>query len=132
MKRSGQRDAPNVPSFSTSVRRLVGVACPQVQTAIVSQMKAMGSYKVSSSPGGDWVHFGGCREPRVFVFFTQLGPVTPTSVQANHTSAVGQVEAVNFTIIPTTMAAGCHVQVRRTHAGQVLVLTVGGLSGPPL
>ncbi|CAG07102.1 unnamed protein product [Tetraodon nigroviridis] len=63
---------------------LVGVPCPQVQTAIVSQIKAMGSY--------------------------QLGPVTPTSVQANHTSAVGQMEAVNFTIIPTTTAAGCHIQ----------------------
>uniref|UniRef100_A0A674NIK2 Uncharacterized protein n=1 Tax=Takifugu rubripes TaxID=31033 RepID=A0A674NIK2_TAKRU len=43
-------------------------------------------------------------------FFTQLGPVTPTCIQANHTSAVGQMEAVNFTIIPTTMATGCHVQ----------------------
>lgn len=40
--------------------------------------------------------------------------MTPTSVQANHTSAVGQVEAVNFTIIPTGMADGCHIQVRQT------------------
>ncbi|TNM98506.1 hypothetical protein fugu_014752 [Takifugu bimaculatus] len=80
-------DAGNPPS------QLVGVPCPQVQTAIVSQMKVMGSYK--------------------------LGPVTPTCIQANHTSAVGQMEAVNFTIIPTIMATGCHIQVRQTHARQV-------------
>lgn len=46
--------------------------------------------------------------------------MTPTSVQANHTSAVGQMEAVNFTIIPTSMAAGCHIQVRQTRVLQAL------------
>lgn len=52
--------------------------------------------------------------------------MTPTSVQANHTSAVGQVEAVNFTIIPTTMAAGCHIQVRHAQVLQVCWLLWGG------
>lgn len=33
--------------FSHFVVRLVAVSCPQVQTDIVSQIKAMGSYKVS-------------------------------------------------------------------------------------
>lgn len=51
--------------------------------------------------------------------------MTPTSVQANHTSAVGQVEAVNFTVIPTTMAAGCHIQVRQTRVLQVCWLLWG-------
>lgn len=38
---------PTVVLFSPFLGRLVGLPCPQVQTAIVSQIKAMGSYKVS-------------------------------------------------------------------------------------
>ncbi|KAK9538624.1 hypothetical protein VZT92_003785 [Zoarces viviparus] len=63
---------------------LFGVPCEQVSMAIVTQMKAMGSYK--------------------------LGPVTAALIQANHTSAVGQIESVNFTIISTAMSTGCHVE----------------------
>lgn len=100
--------------FSPFLGRLVGLPCPQVETAIVSQIKAMGSYKVSILHREVIGYILG--EFHVFVFSAQLGPVTLTSVQANHTSAVGQMESVNFTIIPTSMAAGCHVQVRRTHA----------------
>ncbi|TKS79682.1 hypothetical protein D9C73_014088 [Collichthys lucidus] len=62
---------------------LLGVPCDQVNMAIVTQIKAMGSYK--------------------------LGPVTPTGIQANHTSAVGQIESVNFTMTATSMSLGCHV-----------------------
>lgn len=47
----------------------------------------------------------------VFVIIIQLGAVTPTLIQANHTSGVGQIEAVNFTLIPTSMCLGCHVEV---------------------
>uniref|UniRef100_A0A3B5AU99 Uncharacterized protein n=1 Tax=Stegastes partitus TaxID=144197 RepID=A0A3B5AU99_9TELE len=80
----------NVPLLQTqtdsslSVLRLVGIPCDQVNTAIVTQIKAMGSYK--------------------------LGPVTPTLIQANHTSAVGQVESVNFTMTSTSVSLGCHIQ----------------------
>ncbi|KAG8014244.1 hypothetical protein GBF38_016668 [Nibea albiflora] len=63
---------------------LMGVPCDQVNMAIVTQIKAMGSYK--------------------------LGPVTPTVIQANHTSAVGQIESVNFTMMGTSMSMGCHVE----------------------
>lgn len=68
-----------------------------------------------------WTASGERCESHAFVFLIQLGPVTPTSVQANHTSAVGQVESVNFTIIPTAMADGCHIQV--THR---CLLMIGG------
>lgn len=47
----------------------------------------------------------------IFVIVTQLGPVTPTLIQANHTSGVGQYEGVNFTMISTSMSLGCHVEV---------------------
>uniref|UniRef100_A0A3Q1GDX7 Immunoglobulin V-set domain-containing protein n=1 Tax=Acanthochromis polyacanthus TaxID=80966 RepID=A0A3Q1GDX7_9TELE len=63
---------------------LVGVPCDQVNMAIVTQIKAMGSYK--------------------------LGPVTPTLIQANHTSAVGQTERVNFTMMSTSISLGCLIQ----------------------
>uniref|UniRef100_A0A3B4YG02 Immunoglobulin C1-set domain-containing protein n=1 Tax=Seriola lalandi dorsalis TaxID=1841481 RepID=A0A3B4YG02_SERLL len=63
---------------------LLAVPCDQVNMAIVTQIKAMGSYK--------------------------LGPVTPLLIQANHTSAVGQVENVNFTMSAISMGLGCHVQ----------------------
>ncbi|KAM9718768.1 uncharacterized protein ACNS7B_019864 [Menidia menidia] len=63
---------------------LIGVPCDQVTTAIVTQIKAMGSYN--------------------------LGSVTPTVIQANHTSGIGQIESVNFTMTPTSMVLGCHVQ----------------------
>lgn len=61
---------------------MFGVPCDQVNMAIVSQVKAMGSYK--------------------------LGPVTAALIQANHTSSVGQIESVNFTVMPTAMSMGCH------------------------
>uniref|UniRef100_A0AAQ5YQJ1 Uncharacterized protein n=1 Tax=Amphiprion ocellaris TaxID=80972 RepID=A0AAQ5YQJ1_AMPOC len=63
---------------------LVGVPCDQANMALVTQMKAMGSYK--------------------------LGPVTPALIQANHTSAVGQIEGVNFTMMPISMSLGCHIE----------------------
>ncbi|KAL7385888.1 hypothetical protein ABVT39_001558 [Epinephelus coioides] len=63
---------------------LLGLSCDRVNMAIVTQIKAMGSYK--------------------------LGSVTPSLVQANHTSAVGQIESVNFTMIPTVMSMGCHLE----------------------
>uniref|UniRef100_A0A669CUX6 Uncharacterized protein n=1 Tax=Oreochromis niloticus TaxID=8128 RepID=A0A669CUX6_ORENI len=63
---------------------LLGVPCDKVSLAIVTQIKAMGSYK--------------------------LGPVTPFLIQANHASALGQVESVNFTMISTSMSLGCHVE----------------------
>ncbi|KAM7400432.1 hypothetical protein PAMA_004900 [Pampus argenteus] len=62
---------------------LLGLPCDQVNIAIVTQIKAMGSYK--------------------------LGPVTPDVIQANHTSAVGQTESVNFTMISMAMGQGCHL-----------------------
>ncbi|KAI9544545.1 hypothetical protein NQZ68_001418 [Dissostichus eleginoides] len=40
----------------------------------------------------------------------KLSSVTPDLIQANHTSAVGQVESVNFTMIPTAMSMGCHIE----------------------
>lgn len=63
--------------FSHFVVRLVGVPCPQVKTAIVSQIKIMGSYKVSilaqtctvlGPPPGSAVNL------TRFVFFIQAGP----------------------------------------------------------
>lgn len=48
----------------------------------------------------------------IFVF--QLVSVTPKLIQANHTSGFGQLERVNFTMIPSSMILGCHVQVRDT------------------
>ncbi|XP_077954804.1 uncharacterized protein LOC144405462 [Gasterosteus aculeatus] len=63
---------------------LFGLQCDQVNMAIVTQMKAMGSYK--------------------------LGPVTAASIQANHTSGVGQIESVNFSMVSTAMSLGCHVE----------------------
>uniref|UniRef100_A0A672IZ80 Uncharacterized protein n=1 Tax=Salarias fasciatus TaxID=181472 RepID=A0A672IZ80_SALFA len=35
----------------------------------------------------------------------QLGPVTALKVQANHTSAIGQVESVNFTMTGVSVSA---------------------------
>ncbi|KAM8850881.1 uncharacterized protein AB9W97_021861 [Spinachia spinachia] len=63
---------------------LFGLPCDQVNVAIVTQLKAMGSYK--------------------------LGPVTAAAIQANHTSAVGQTESVNFRMASTAMSLGCHVE----------------------
>ncbi|CAG5896576.1 unnamed protein product [Menidia menidia] len=40
----------------------------------------------------------------------KLGPVTPEQILANHTSAVGHIETLNFTLEPTTMSLGCHVE----------------------
>ncbi|KAF7660017.1 hypothetical protein LDENG_00289950 [Lucifuga dentata] len=39
----------------------------------------------------------------------QLGTVTPALIQANHTSMVGQIETINFTMMDTSMGLGCHV-----------------------
>ncbi|XP_077470504.1 uncharacterized protein LOC144085286 [Stigmatopora argus] len=69
---------------------LLGVPCSQANVAIVTQIKAMGSYK--------------------------LGPVTPVLIQANHTSALGQVESVNFTILAASMSMGCRVDGVSTSA----------------
>ncbi|KAM3603942.1 uncharacterized protein V6R79_004396 [Siganus canaliculatus] len=63
---------------------LLGLPCNRVNMAIVTQIKAMGSYK--------------------------LGSVTPDLIQANHTSAIGQIEGVNFSMIDTTMSMGCRVE----------------------
>ncbi|KAM6990076.1 uncharacterized protein LKV04_009649 [Tautogolabrus adspersus] len=63
---------------------LLGLPCDQVSMALLTQIKAMGSYK--------------------------LGPVTAALIQANHTSAVGQIEGVNFTMMGTAMGLGCHVE----------------------
>lgn len=72
--------------------------------------------------------FGEHCESNLCAFLTQLGPVTLASVQANHTSAVGQVEAINFTIVNTTMSTGCHIQVRKSQVSQVCsILCWGGL-----
>jgi len=49
-------------------------------------------------------------------FNSQLGPVTSGQILANHTSAVGHVENLNFTLEPTTMSLGCHVDVRYVSA----------------
>ncbi|KAF1383724.1 hypothetical protein PFLUV_G00134810 [Perca fluviatilis] len=62
---------------------LFGFPCDKVSMAILTQIKAMGSYK--------------------------LGPVTSALIQANHTSAIGQIETVNFTMISTASGQGCHV-----------------------
>uniref|UniRef100_A0A8C5NFC0 Uncharacterized protein n=1 Tax=Gouania willdenowi TaxID=441366 RepID=A0A8C5NFC0_GOUWI len=43
-------------------------------------------------------------------WFFQLGSVSPLLVQANHTSALGHIENVNFTMSPTSMSMGCHVE----------------------
>uniref|UniRef100_A0A4W6BVZ4 Uncharacterized protein n=1 Tax=Lates calcarifer TaxID=8187 RepID=A0A4W6BVZ4_LATCA len=40
----------------------------------------------------------------------QLGSATPSLIQANHTSAVGQIENVNFTMNGTSMGLGCNVK----------------------
>ncbi|KAK2822556.1 hypothetical protein Q5P01_022621 [Channa striata] len=63
---------------------IVGLPCDQVNTAIVTQIKTMGSYR--------------------------LGPVTPSLVQSKHTSAPGQMESVNFTMSPTFRNLGCHLE----------------------
>uniref|UniRef100_A0A3B3DAR3 Uncharacterized protein n=1 Tax=Oryzias melastigma TaxID=30732 RepID=A0A3B3DAR3_ORYME len=83
---SGKDAAP--PTTTTSafckIIWLIGVPCTEVNSAIVTQIKAMGSYT--------------------------LGSVTSMAVQANHTSGVGQIESVNFTMAPTSVILGCHVQ----------------------
>lgn len=106
-----------------SVPRLFGVPCDRVNMAIVTQIKAMGSYKVRNLNRNLVSHgcgcFGDCHvtiintdlQNALFVVLIQLGPVTPALIQANHTSAVGQIEGVNFTMIGTSMALGCHVEV---------------------
>eukprot|EP00064_Thunnus_orientalis_P014311 superscaffoldBa00002466_g14353 len=63
---------------------LLGIPCDEVHVAIVTQIKAMGSYK--------------------------LGPVTSGLIQASHTSAVDQIESVNFTMVSTSMGMGCHAE----------------------
>ncbi|XP_077414429.1 uncharacterized protein LOC144044094 [Vanacampus margaritifer] len=83
--------APTEPTHAfCKIVWLLGVPCSKVNVAIVTQIKAMGSYK--------------------------LGPVTPLLIQANHTSAVGQVESVNFTVSSTAMSLGCRVDGASTSA----------------
>ncbi|KAM4557325.1 uncharacterized protein V3H82_017080 [Fundulus diaphanus] len=81
---SGKED--NIPTTNAycKIVWLLGMSCDQVNVAIVTQIKAMASYKLVS--------------------------VTPKVIQANHTSGFGQLERVNFTMIPTSMILGCHVQ----------------------
>ncbi|TNN67479.1 hypothetical protein EYF80_022285 [Liparis tanakae] len=76
--------APSPTQAYCKIVWLLGVPCDQVNMAIVTQVKAMGSYK--------------------------LGPVTAALIQANHTSSVGQIESVNFTMMATAMSMGCHVE----------------------
>ncbi|KAJ0058882.1 hypothetical protein NL108_001118 [Boleophthalmus pectinirostris] len=64
---------------------LLGLPCDRVAYAIVTQIKAMGSYKASNIK-------------------------SPGLIQANHTSGSGQYESVNFTIIGTSLGMGCHVE----------------------
>lgn len=56
------------------------------------------------------------------VFVIQLGPVTASVIQANHTSAVGQVEGVNFTMLATSMSLGCRIEVSQTHTHFLVLL----------
>ncbi|CAJ1072514.1 hypothetical protein L3Q82_021387 [Xyrichtys novacula] len=63
---------------------LLGLPCERVSMAILTQIKAMGSYKLVS--------------------------VAAALIQANHTSAVGQIENVNITFAGTAMSMGCHVE----------------------
>uniref|UniRef100_A0A3P9IZK1 Uncharacterized protein n=1 Tax=Oryzias latipes TaxID=8090 RepID=A0A3P9IZK1_ORYLA len=83
---TGGKDA--APATTTSafckIIWLIGVPCTEVNSAIVTQIKAMGSYT--------------------------LGSVTSAAIQANHTSGVGQIESVNFTMTPTSVILGCYVQ----------------------
>ncbi|KAK7945477.1 hypothetical protein WMY93_001205 [Mugilogobius chulae] len=64
---------------------LIGVPCDRVTYAIVTQIKAMGSYKL-------------------------LSPPTASLIEANHTSGSGQYESVNFTMVGTSVGMGCHVE----------------------
>lgn len=105
--------------FFYSVPRLLGVPCDKVSLAIVTQIKAMGSYKVRRLlkyfvPFVGWNKYLYIKKiPKHSTEFPfQLGPVTPFLIQANHTSALGQVESVNFTMISTSMSLGCHVEVK--------------------
>ncbi|KAM4728892.1 uncharacterized protein FYW61_011716 [Anableps anableps] len=81
---SGKED--NIPTTSAycKIVWLLGIPCDQVNVAIVTQIKAMASYKLVS--------------------------VIPKLIQANHTSGFDQLERVNFTMVPTSMILGCHVQ----------------------
>uniref|UniRef100_A0A3P9KBX0 Uncharacterized protein n=1 Tax=Oryzias latipes TaxID=8090 RepID=A0A3P9KBX0_ORYLA len=74
---------PEISNSFCKMFWLLGVPCDQVNVALVSGLKGKQSYK--------------------------LGPVTPAQILANHTSAVGQVEYLNFTLAPTAMTMGCHV-----------------------
>lgn len=93
--------------------RLVGVPCDQAEIAIVTQIKAMGSYKVrilkqnfNLMSSGNSHHV----KPDLCMLATQLGPFNVTLIQANHTSAFGQKESVNFTMISTSMSIGCRIE----------------------
>ncbi|MEQ2298668.1 hypothetical protein AMECASPLE_007598 [Ameca splendens] len=76
----------NVPTTNAycKIVWLLGIPCEQVNVAIVTQIKDMASYKLVS--------------------------LAPKLIQANHTSGFGQLERVNFTMIPTSMILGCHLQ----------------------
>lgn len=103
-----------------SVPRLLGIPCDQVSMAIVSQIKSMGSYKVKKQTKTHTFYinimFILVAAARLFLQNAysafQLGPVAPYLIQANHTSSLGQVESVNFTITSIAMSMGCHVEVR--------------------
>uniref|UniRef100_A0A3B3DCE9 Uncharacterized protein n=1 Tax=Oryzias melastigma TaxID=30732 RepID=A0A3B3DCE9_ORYME len=74
---------PEISNSFCKIFWLLGVPCGDVNVALVSGLKGKQSYK--------------------------LGVVTPAQILANHTSAVGQVENLNFTLAPTAMTTGCHV-----------------------
>lgn len=62
-----------------------------------------------------WISSGGSRltvsSEDDLVLLIQIVSDAPDLIQANHTSAVGQSESVNFTITPTSLALGCHIEV---------------------
>lgn len=94
--------------------RLIGVPCTEVNSAIVTQIKAMGSYTVRKHRQKLFVslYINSCHGNVAFSAIAfQLGSVTSAAIQANHTSGVGQIESVNFTMTPTSVILGCHVQV---------------------
>ncbi|KAG7524472.1 hypothetical protein JOB18_012447 [Solea senegalensis] len=67
-----------------NIEWLLALPCAQVNKAIVTEIKSLKNiYK--------------------------LGTVTPLQIQANHTSAPGQMEQVNFTMTPAAMGEGCRL-----------------------
>lgn len=107
--------------YISLISRLLGISCDQVNVAIVSQIKAMASYKVRQRLSIFTIYLPEAQHHLNFsIFVLQLVSVTPKLIQANHTSGFGQLERVNFTMISTSMILGCHVQVRDTTIATML------------